>query len=141
MRCQEVFNRLLMELREGTKVRLRLQFPFPMSQTKWSSYLIELYASRKPPVTGTVDVDKLEAKAREALKDHQGNHSLYLRTFDLTTPIDAFLYVYGSAGTMSTYRANQAAFDAFKIVPRMMVDATDRHLSVRRRFLPFNAKI
>jgi hypothetical protein len=48
---------------------------FQMSQTKWSSYLIELYASRKPPVTGTVDVDKLEANAREALKDHQGNYN------------------------------------------------------------------
>ena len=45
-----------------------------MSEVKnWGSYMVEIYTSRKPPpATGTVDFDKLEQKAREALKDHPG---------------------------------------------------------------------
>ena len=31
---------------------------------------------------------------------------------------------------MSTYRANREAFDAFRLVPRMLTDTTDRDLSV-----------
>jgi hypothetical protein len=32
----------------------------------------EIYASRKPPVTGTVEVEKLEQKAQEVLKNNPG---------------------------------------------------------------------
>lgn len=43
-----------------------------MSTQKWSSYMSELYASRKPPILGTVDVKKVEEKAREKMKDSLG---------------------------------------------------------------------
>ncbi|EDR13677.1 uncharacterized protein LACBIDRAFT_230911, partial [Laccaria bicolor S238N-H82] len=42
--------------------------------------------------------------------------------------LGAFLYAYGSAGTNSTYRANQRAFQKFGIIPRMLVNATRRSL-------------
>jgi len=44
--------------------------------------------------------------------------------------LGAFLYAYGSAGTNSTYRANQRAFQKFGIIPRMLVNATHRSLEV-----------
>jgi lactate 2-monooxygenase len=40
------------------------------------------------------------------------------------------MYAGGSAGTNSTYRANLRAFDKYLIVPRMLVDATQRSLEV-----------
>jgi isopentenyl diphosphate isomerase/L-lactate dehydrogenase-like FMN-dependent dehydrogenase len=40
------------------------------------------------------------------------------------------MYAGGSAGTSSTYRANLAAFEKYRIVPRMLVDATTRSLEV-----------
>jgi isopentenyl diphosphate isomerase/L-lactate dehydrogenase-like FMN-dependent dehydrogenase len=46
--------------------------------------------------------------------------------------LGAFLYAYGSAGTNSTYHANQRAFQKFGIIPRMLVNATRRSLEVRR---------
>ena len=46
-----------------------------MPQREWSGFLREVYVSRKPPVTGTVDVKKLEGLAREKLKDRQGMSS------------------------------------------------------------------
>jgi isopentenyl diphosphate isomerase/L-lactate dehydrogenase-like FMN-dependent dehydrogenase len=42
----------------------------------------------------------------------------------------AFGYVAGSAGSESTARANRAAFDRWRIVPRMLRDVADRDLSV-----------
>ena len=44
--------------------------------------------------------------------------------------LGAFLYAYGSAGTNSTHRANQRAFQKFGIIPRMLVNATRRSLEV-----------
>ena len=53
----------------------------------------------------------------------------------------AFAYVAGSAGSEATARANREAFDRWRVVPRVLVDATDRHLSVellgRRHPTPF----
>ena len=49
-----------------------------MPQREWSGFLREVYVSRKPPVTGTVDVKKLEGLAREKLKDRQGASSFPL---------------------------------------------------------------
>jgi lactate 2-monooxygenase len=43
---------------------------------------------------------------------------------------DAFLYAFGNAGSNSTYNANRKAFDAFKIVPRMLRNSKARDLSV-----------
>lgn len=42
----------------------------------------------------------------------------------------AFGYVAGSAGSEATARANRAAFDRWRIVPRMLRDVADRDLSV-----------
>jgi lactate 2-monooxygenase len=44
--------------------------------------------------------------------------------------VDAFGYTFGSAGTSSTYRDNLKAFKRYKIVPRMLVNATVRSLEV-----------
>ena len=42
-------------------------------------------------------------------------------------PAKAFGYVAGSAGTGASERANRAAFDRWRIVPRMLVDCSQRH--------------
>lgn len=47
----------------------------------------------------------------------------------------AFLYVNGSAGTSATYRANRRAFEKFGIIPRMLVNATERNLEVSYKLL------
>ncbi|KAJ7119838.1 oxidoreductase [Mycena epipterygia] len=79
----------------------------------WSSYTLTVYQGRKgPQPLGTVDVDEIEAKAKEKLKDYPG----------------VFGYAGGSAGTNSTYRVNLRAFEKYRIVPRMLVDATIRNL-------------
>src|SRR5947209_7114604 len=41
----------------------------------------------------------------------------------------AFGYVAGGAGSAATVRANREAFDRWRIVPRMLTDATTRELS------------
>ncbi|NHA68036.1 alpha-hydroxy-acid oxidizing protein [Phycicoccus flavus] len=52
-----------------------------------------------------------------------------------------FAYVAGSAGGEATARANRAAFDRHRVVPRMLVDTRERDLSVdllgRRHPTPF----
>ena len=45
-------------------------------------------------------------------------------------PPEAFGYIAGSAGTESTARANRAAFDEWRIVPRMLRDVSVRNQSV-----------
>ncbi|EPT00268.1 hypothetical protein FOMPIDRAFT_1023862 [Fomitopsis schrenkii] len=83
--------------------------------TKWSGYVKALYTRRgEPPLgaVGTVYTDRLEKAAREKLKGRE----------------DAFLYVYGSAGTCSTHEDNIAEFRRWKIIPRMMTDASNRNL-------------
>jgi lactate 2-monooxygenase len=42
------------------------------------------------------------------------------------------MYAGGSAGTNSTYRANLQAFNKYGIIPRMLVNATQRSLAVCR---------
>jgi len=70
-----------------------------------------LYAGRKPPLLGTVSLGpELEERVKDKFKDN----------------LAAYWYVAGSAGTDSTYRANRAALDKWKIIPRMLVDATHR---------------
>ncbi|TFK40480.1 oxidoreductase [Crucibulum laeve] len=79
----------------------------------WSSYMLQLYISRKAPQPlGTVVFEEIEEKARQKLKDSRG----------------AFLYAFGSAGGSSTYRANRRAFERFGIIPRMLVNSTNRSL-------------
>ena len=45
-------------------------------------------------------------------------------------PADAWAYLAGSSGTEATASANAAAFDRYRIVPRMLVDTTARDLSI-----------
>jgi isopentenyl diphosphate isomerase/L-lactate dehydrogenase-like FMN-dependent dehydrogenase len=40
------------------------------------------------------------------------------------------MYVFGNAGTGSTYRSNLEALEQWRIVPRMLRDATHRNLDV-----------
>jgi len=77
--------------------------------------MLEIYRSRKgPQPLGTVSFDEIEAKAKEKLKEYPG----------------AFMYAGGNAGTHQTYRANRKAFERYGIIPRMLVDAGLRDLSV-----------
>uniref|UniRef100_A0A7D6CR29 Alpha-hydroxy-acid oxidizing protein n=2 Tax=Natrinema zhouii TaxID=1710539 RepID=A0A7D6CR29_9EURY len=59
-----------------------------------------------------VSYEDLEERAREDLSE------------------EAFAYVAGGAGSESTVAANDRAFDAWQIVPRIMRDVSDRDLSV-----------
>jgi isopentenyl diphosphate isomerase/L-lactate dehydrogenase-like FMN-dependent dehydrogenase len=63
-----------------------------------------------PPFT--TDPESLEASARQRLED------------------GPYWYVAGGAGSGSTVRANREAFDRWRIVPRMLREATTRDLSV-----------
>ncbi|KAH8119412.1 FMN-dependent alpha-hydroxy acid dehydrogenase [Phellopilus nigrolimitatus] len=78
----------------------------------WSAFMLSIYKERRPPALSTVEVKRIEELAREKLKDH----------------MDAYLYVFGSAGTCSTERFNREAFDTWRIVPRMLHDATSRDI-------------
>jgi lactate 2-monooxygenase len=77
-----------------------------------ADYQSEIYlqglAERVPPFT--TDLSRLEDTARERLL------------------AGAFGYVAGAAGSGATHRANLAAFDRWRIVPRMLTGATDREL-------------
>lgn len=61
---------------------------------------------------GTVDAQEIEDKAREVMKDNS----------------IAYLYTSKSAGTCSTDDANRKAFERWKIVPRMLNNATLRNV-------------
>ncbi|MCU1657369.1 MAG: alpha-hydroxy-acid oxidizing enzyme [Pseudonocardiales bacterium] len=81
--------------------------------TPLSMYAGEIYLqgmSGIRPAIGT-DPSTLEAAAREQMKP------------------EPFWYVAGAAGSGATDRANRAAFDQRRIVPRMLTGATDRDLS------------
>ncbi|EHR50076.1 alpha-hydroxyacid dehydrogenase, FMN-dependent L-lactate dehydrogenase [Saccharomonospora marina XMU15] len=66
------------------------------------------YGGTKPPFS--TDATKLEDSAAEVLDP------------------EAFSYVAGGAGSGATMRANREAFDRWKLVPRMLTDATEREL-------------
>jgi hypothetical protein len=44
------------------------------------------------------------------------------------------MYTFGNAGSGSTYRNNFSALERWRIVPRMLRDATHRNLDVGNRF-------
>ncbi|HET8822090.1 MAG TPA: lactate 2-monooxygenase [Thermoleophilaceae bacterium] len=67
-------------------------------------------SGRRPRVP--TDATLLEERARDAMSP------------------EAFAYVAGGAGTGSTMRANRAAFDRRRIVPRMLRDVSERDTSV-----------
>jgi lactate 2-monooxygenase len=78
-------------------------------------------SGRRPRVS--TDLTRLEERAKEAMSPR------------------AFAYVAGGAGTGSTMRANRAAFERYRIVPRMLRDSAVRDTSVelfgRRLPAPF----
>ncbi|KAJ7644676.1 oxidoreductase [Roridomyces roridus] len=79
----------------------------------WADYMISVYKGRKgAQPLGTVVFEEIEAKAKEKLESTPG----------------AFMYAGGSAGKSSTYRANLQAFEKYRIIPRMLVNATVRNL-------------
>ncbi|KAI3621313.1 fmn dependent [Moniliophthora roreri] len=79
----------------------------------WSAYMRGIYMSGKgPEPLGTVVYSEIEEKARQKLKDYPG----------------AFLYAHGSAGIWQTYNGNPKAFEKFAIIPRMLVNASERNL-------------
>ncbi|KAK6977662.1 Fmn dependent [Favolaschia claudopus] len=88
----------------------------PTAHHAGSTYMLEVYRNRQglPPL-GTAVFEELEAKAREKFEKYPG----------------VFMYAGGSAGTNSTYWGNVRAFERYRIVPRMLVDATIRSLEVR----------
>ncbi|THH09585.1 hypothetical protein EW146_g8647 [Bondarzewia mesenterica] len=91
----------------------------------WSSYMINVYRGRKPPSIITYDADKLEEKAREVTKDYHA----------------AYMYTFGSAGSSSTNRANRQALRQWRIVPRMLRDASDRTLETTIFGVKYNSPI
>ncbi|KAI0754486.1 FMN-dependent alpha-hydroxy acid dehydrogenase [Daedaleopsis nitida] len=76
----------------------------------WSDFMVESYHSRRPPAIGSVDVKKVEEAARAKLKDRQ----------------DAFLYVFGNAGTHETFRANRKELNKWMVIPHQLRDVTHR---------------
>ncbi|MFD1152174.1 lactate 2-monooxygenase [Saccharothrix hoggarensis] len=80
--------------------------------TGFATYQNEIYlqglAGNVPPFT--TDPEGLEESARERLGP------------------GPFWYVAGAAGSGATARANREAFDDWRIVPRMLTNATERHL-------------
>lgn len=45
------------------------------------------------------------------------------------------MYTFGSAGTSSTYRNNLNALEQWRIIPRMLRNATDRNLEASGAYL------
>ncbi|MGW6445519.1 lactate 2-monooxygenase [Lentzea sp. NPDC055074] len=82
--------------------------------TSFAAYQNEIYlqglGGAVPPFT--TDPNALEQSARDRLGP------------------GPFWYVAGGAGSGATVRANREAFDRVRIVPRMLTDATERHLGV-----------
>jgi isopentenyl diphosphate isomerase/L-lactate dehydrogenase-like FMN-dependent dehydrogenase len=80
-----------------------------MTEAPFSGYQAELYTTGGPAFT--TDAAALEESARLRLDP------------------GPFWYVAGAAGTGATARANREAFDRWRIVPRMLRDATRRDLT------------
>jgi hypothetical protein len=102
-------------------------------QTTWSQYTAEIYLTGKRPIIGSYDHRVVEARAREATKDNHCafTHSiLRITSTDETSPLAAYMYTFGNAGTGSTYRSNLEALEQWRIIPRMLRNATHRNLDV-----------
>ena len=78
-----------------------------------ADFYVEIYGRGMGGETPAVPVpvEDLERLARETLPERAAN------------------YVFAGAGTEDTMRANREAFDRWRIVPRMLRDATTRDLS------------
>ena len=82
--------------------------------TSFAAYQNEIYlqglGGAVPPFT--TDPNALEQSARDRLGP------------------GPFWYVAGGAGSGATVRANRTAFERVRLVPRMLTNATERHLGV-----------
>ena len=110
----------------------------PPLPDKWTKFSLDIYGQAQPPVLGTVNIKEIEEKAREVMKNHLRsfpNKLIYCRSADwlFCLPTAAYMYTFGSAGTCLTDVANKKALENWKIVPRMLVGATNRSLEVRVR--------
>lgn len=106
----------------------------PPLPDKWVQFFLDIYIQAQPPILGTVNLKEIEDKAREVMKDHlrafrANSSSLILCMADQQTA--AYMYTFGSAGTCLTDVANKKALENWKIVPRMLIGATNRNLEVR----------
>lgn len=52
----------------------------------------------------------------------------------LTRYPDAFMYVFGNAGTHETFHANRKELNKWKVIPRQLRDVTHRSIEVGRPF-------
>jgi lactate 2-monooxygenase len=90
-------------------------------QVRQGEVYLDGVSGRRPRVS--TDLTRLEARAKQAMSD------------------EAYAYIAGGAGTGSTMRANRAAFERHRIVPRMLRDVSERDTSVellgRRLPAPF----
>ncbi|KAH8980530.1 FMN-dependent alpha-hydroxy acid dehydrogenase [Lactarius akahatsu] len=93
-------------------------------KTTWSSFLSEIYLTDRRPVDGSYDYRAVEEKAREVTKDYHGD---WPRT-TASCSSAAFLYTYGTAGSGNTNRNNLEALQQWRIIPRMLRNATNRSL-------------
>jgi lactate 2-monooxygenase len=81
------------------------------SATDWQKEIyLNGFAGIKPKVN--IDLQQLEKNAKRAMSR------------------EAFAYIAGGAGNESTMLSNREAFDAYKIVPRMLRDVGSRNTSV-----------
>lgn len=107
---------------------------FVHESNKWSAYNAACLLHRKKPALGTVDQQKIEEMAKEKMKDRMGACATFLpcwyNRLRRAYVIDAFLYVFASAGTWGTANRNREAFLEWQIVPRMLRDSTSRSLAV-----------
>src|SRR5262249_45996928 len=87
-------------------------FSTDMDPVSYAAYQNEIYASglKGQLPLFTTDPDALEASAGERLAP------------------GPFWYVAGATGVGTTMRANRAAFDRWRLVPRMLTNATERYL-------------
>ncbi|GAB7342395.1 hypothetical protein MBLNU457_g0611t1 [Dothideomycetes sp. NU457] len=78
---------------------------------QWTAYQRDIYSGLRKPAFSTKPTE-WEALARGKV------------------PAENFGYVFGSASSAATYAANRAAFDRYRLRPRMLVNATRRDMSV-----------
>ena len=45
---------------------------FSSTEPTWSSYMVQVYSSGKPPVNSSHNIEKVTEKAREVTKDNHG---------------------------------------------------------------------
>ncbi|KAA1472179.1 FMN-dependent alpha-hydroxy acid dehydrogenase [Dentipellis sp. KUC8613] len=78
----------------------------------WSAYMTHIYDTQDLPSIGNFEYKRLEEEARKKTEKYHA----------------AYLYTFGSAGTSNTNHANVKALQQWRIIPRMLRDASVRNL-------------